>query len=175
MSHAYRPNYKSGSWKQKQLEEQARKKLEMNETNFPKLSEESVGAPKAAPALAGDSSFAALATDWKAKEDTDKIREQIRKQDAANQRMMDGGVFIWRGSKRSEERSQGSDNEVDAPQPKSKVDAEGWEQVDRNTIKPKRAKTDTELEQFHAADNGDFQDDDHNEHLLDGHSRREFY
>jgi hypothetical protein len=175
MSHAYRPNYKSGSWKQKQLEEQARKKLEMNETNFPKLSGESAGAPKAPVALAGDSSFAALATDWKAKEDTDKIREQIRKQDAANQRMMDGGVFIWRGRKRSDDRSEGSNDEVDAPQPKSKVDAEGWEQVDRNTIKPKRGKTDAELEQFHAEDNADFQDDDHNEHLLDGHSRREFY
>lgn len=173
MSHAYRPNYKSGSWKQKQLEEQARKKLEMNETNFPKLSVDTT-VPTAAPI--GDTTFAALATEWKAKVETDKIREQIHKQDAANQRMMDGGVFIWRGPKYTETQVPSDDLDDAPPLPvKSKVDAEGWEQIERNTIKPKREKTDTELEQYHSEQNKDYQDEEHNEHLVDSHSRREFY
>ena len=153
-------------------QEALRKKLEVNESNFPELSN---AAYVQTQAVGFDKNFAALATNWKTHDDEERLREQLRKQDADQERIMNGGVFVWRPRPREEEVPEEETPVVE----KSKVDNEGWQEVSTRKVKKiPREKTDAELRHYYAQtvdEEGNEEEEDHNGHLMESNQRREFY
>lgn len=154
----------------KRKEEAERKKLELSETNFPTLS-----AAPTAPTVVG-TAFAALAKDWKAHDDYNKIKAEFAKQDAVKERAMNNGIFIWRASSAVEEPE---DEEPERPYVPPKVDSDGWSTVENKKKKAPREKTDAELRRYYAQpvdeEGNVVEDEDFNAHLAESGQRREFY
>jgi hypothetical protein len=155
--------------KKRQEEEAERKKLEMNEKNFPSLG---AGAP-VSKGWGGEQSFANLASDWKRSDDIAKLREERRKRNEERERNLNNGVFVWRP-----QRSQLPEDEYEEEpeyMTSQRTDSDGWTTVENKVQKQKKQMTDAELERYFSQTvNEDGEEDDFNGDLPDA-SRREFY
>jgi hypothetical protein len=150
----------------KAAEEQERKKLEMNQTNFPSLGGSAVATSST---WAGDS-FAQKAKDWKKHEEVQKIRDDMKRRETERDRMMNSGIFVYRPRHRViEELEEEEEEEVPVQ------NSDGWTDVSKKTIK-KKHMTDAELERYYSqAVNEDGEEEDYNAELADVDQRREFY
>ena len=184
---SFRPQYgQSGSnWRERQqvkdrqdkerLERERdaedRKKYEKTYTNFP-----SMGAGSAAAVPQFSKSFAGLAVDWKKNEDARRTREDYLKQRDAHEKMLDGGVFVYRptnvlGSSDVPEFEE----EYKAYVP-PKIDGDGWQVAEQKRSKGPRELSHAELDRKYAQDapSDDEDESDHNGHLFDAY-RRDHY
>jgi len=150
-------------------EEAQKRKLEMNEKNFPSFG---AGAAKPKTDTSGPT-FAKLADNWKKADEYAKFREEMKRKDEAHERFLNKGVFIFNRPKRKiEDREEEEEYEEEEEQV-----SDEWTTVDTRTRKPKKQMTDAELERY-AAQHSDDEDDDENDyngHLTEANQRREFY
>lgn len=142
-----------------------------DEKNFPSLGSGARAARPMNPITAG---FAARAREAQQKEEEQNMidadrRRTIALAEAKQKRDAERDEFVWH-----ERRRERYDNDVDYEEdeqpyvPHSKVDAEGWQEVEHKHFKPKRELTSDEMDALYADEcDEDEERFDHNEHLLE--------
>lgn len=173
---SYRPNYKSGSWhdrnkeaERKAKEEAERKKTELTDTNFPTL----VGTARPITAVGG-THFADLAEKWNMDAEVDKRMEAYRRDKAMRasretERVM---AFHHRRAYGEDYYEAPVESTYSAPSlgpARNQPDADGWIEVSRKVRKPKRDLTIEEMEARDAEldDHSDTNPDDFNGNLFE--------
>ena len=156
----------------KRKDEAERKRLAITADNFPALCE-----TKNAIVwdVSKNESFAALVKDWQSTDQYNKLKAEVVRLDAAHERAMNGGIFVWR----KPEEVQEPEEERERAFVPAKLDQDGWAIVENSKKKGPREKSDAELRRYYAQpvdDEGNVVNEtDFNAHLAESGQRREFY
>jgi hypothetical protein len=178
---SYRPPYRRNVWPDREAEkreaarkaeEEQKRRMEMNTTNFPELS-------TARPVNTRDglngNRFAQLAQRWAVDDEVDRRMEEYKRFQAAADRR-ETEMIMSRPHRRSryERHDDTQDDEELAPEPTAPTtnlgieDDVGWTEVKRKTRKPKRELTIEEMDERERIRQEDERhEDDFNGHLLD--------
>jgi hypothetical protein len=155
---SYRPPYRRNVWPDREAEkreaarkaeEEQKRRMEMNTTNFPELS---TARPVNQRESLDGNRFAQLAQKWAVDDEVDRRMAEYKKfQEAADRR--DTEMILSRRTRtRYERHDDQQDEEELAPEPQAPTtnlgieDDIGWTEVKRKTRKPKRELTIDELD-----------------------------
>jgi hypothetical protein len=150
----------------RKAEAEAKKRTEMNATNFPSLSETS------APAAVAGNKYAQFAEKWAVDASTEQRMEAYKKSQEERKRRETENMFVFRQRRlesRFENYEEEYDEDVSAPSYRpAELDETGWTQVGRKARKEKQDLTVEQLdERAREMDEGMGQDGDFNEHLFE--------
>ena len=150
-------------------EEATKKKMTMNETNFPTLV---TAQPIAEKEDASGTRFAALATEWAENAEAERVTKETKKQRIERERR-EAQMANLRYTPRLGNRVVREEVEEEEAAPTAQVytaeldDGGGWAKVVHKVRKEKRELTIEEIEEKFADDDGSEGDGEFNGHLLD--------
>jgi hypothetical protein len=179
---SYRPPYRRNVWPDREAEkreaarraeEEERRMLQMNDTNFPSLT-------ATAPAVTGHNrydvlsetrqtggnQYAQLAQRWAVDAEADRRMEEYRRFQEAADRNNSERIHRLRTQSRYERHDTEYDDEEITPGPVETSDDSGWSEVHRKSRKPRRELTVDEMDAMEERRRQD-EDNEFNAHLFD--------
>ena len=123
--------------------------------------------------------FAKLATEWKKDDEAAQQKEKLRRIQTEREKYSSEGIFVYRPRRQVEGGYGGYEEPEEEEQPRSKTDAEGWQEISRKTFKAKKEMSADEMDELYGngdeSDEDDEYDDGRNEHLFEVSHRHDHY
>ena len=177
---SYRPPYRRNAWPDRdaekreaarKAEEEQKRRMEMNDTNFPSLS---TARPMNQRDALGGNRFAQLAQQWAINDEVDRRMAEYKKSKEDAERRETEQIMAHRVRTRHARHDEEEDEEELAPlpeEPRGTVGIEddvGWTEVKRKSYKGKRELTVEELdERARIQEEDERREDDFNGHLFE--------
>lgn len=168
---SYRPPYRRNVWPDREAEkreaarkaeEEEKRRMEMNEKNFPSLS-------TARPVnTAGGNEFAKLAQQWAINDEVDRRMAEYKKFQEETDRRDTERIRARHARNYHARHDEEQDEEELAPLPQQVIDDDmGWTEVKRKTRKPKRELTVEEMDELERRQEEQRREEEFNGHLFE--------